>query len=374
MSRILVSLVSQQTVPNVLFINEIKDIEKYLFITTEKMEEKNKREIIMEACDCVNDDNSTYIIVSEDSIKDMQQKLEMFVDKEIADEDTFIVNLTGGTKLMSIGAFDFFKDHKSEIYYIPFGKNTYRQIFPDVKHREFDLKYRFTLDGYLKANGISVLGKASVLKYDIEITKNIFKIFEENKIIKYLDLLTELRDQSKKYWYKQKNKKYVKDFTNAKKFNDLLKSINWNIQHVDKYDIKYLTGGWFEEYIFYFCSHIFDNDNLGSNYKLDLGSSVDNEFDVLFVHENYLYIIEAKTNLKGVAGSNIINNIIYKSSSLNAEFGLSCKSYLFHLDNDFKTKKHYAKYIQRAKLMGLKVIGPDELTPSKIVSTIKNLL
>jgi len=253
-------------------------------------------------------------------------------------------------------------------------KNTYRQIFPDVKHREFDLKYRFTLDGYLKANGISVLGKASVLKYDIEITKNIFKIFEENKIIKYLDLLTELRDQSNKYWYKQKNKKYVKDFTNAKKLNDLLKSINWNIQQVDKYDIKYLTGGWFEEYLFYFCSQIFDNDNLGSNYKLDLGSSVDNEFDVLFVHENYLYIIEAKTNLKGVAGSNIINNIIYKSSSLNAEFGLSCKSYLFHLDKEFEQKQNYANYIKRAELMGLKVIGPDELTPSKIVSTIKSLL
>ena len=374
MSRILVSIVSQQTIPNVLFINEIKGIEKYLFITTEKMEERNKREIIIKACDRVNYDNSTYIIVLEDSIKDVKDKLDLFVYSETRDEDSFIVNLTGGTKIMSISTFDFFKDHKSEIFYIPFGKNKYWKIFPDVKHREFDLMYRFNLDEYLKANGISVLSKASGLKYDIEITKNIFKIFEENIIIEYLDLLTELRDQSGKYWYKKKNKKDIKDFINATKLNDLLQSINWNIQQIDKYDIKYLTGGWFEEYIYYFCSQIFDTDEIGLNYKLDIGSSVDNEFDVLFVHENCLYIIEAKTNLKGAAGSNIINNIIYKSSSLNAEFGLSCKSYLLHLDNDFKTKRHYEKYIQRAKLMGLKVIGTDELIPSKIEGTIKSLL
>jgi len=195
MSRILVSLVSKQTVPNVLFIKEMKEIDKYLFITTEKMEEDHKRETIINACKDSVKNNSSYIIAKEDSIIDLQDKLKDYTDAETADDDVFIVNLTGGTKLMSIGAFEIFRKKESQIFYIPLGKNKYRKISPDVKLREFELEYRFTLDGYLRANGIDIIHKVPDVRFDIEITKKFFSLFENDLMIHHLPLLRILKER-----------------------------------------------------------------------------------------------------------------------------------------------------------------------------------
>ena len=373
MSRILVSIVSQQTVPNVLFIKEMKEIDKYLFITTEKMEDDHKRETIINACKDSVKNNSSYIIAKEDSIIDLQDKLKDYTDAETADDDVFIVNLTGGTKLMSIGAFDFFRKKESQIFYLPLGTNMYRKISPDVKHREFELHCRLNLDDYLKANGIIVLRKGSGLDFDIEVTKKMFALFESGSIQNHILALRVLKEKTKNNpkWYKKHRKKSVSDFRGL---GELLDALNWDIDEVEKREIQYLRGTWFEEYIYYFCKRNFPSDMIGLNYELDIGQHVNNEFDILFMHENCLYIIEAKTNLRGANNVNKINDIIYKAAALNKGFGLSCKSYLFHLDKDYEQERGFQRNLERAKIMGLKVFGLDELIPSKIEGTIKSLL
>ncbi|HEX37820.1 MAG TPA: DUF1887 family protein [Candidatus Cloacimonetes bacterium] len=373
MSKILVSLVSNQTVPNVMFIKEIKEIDKYLFITTEQMEKNHKRDIIIKACSDIVQDNAAYIVVKEDSIMDLQSQLGTYVDNETSDDDVFIVNLTGGTKLMSIGAFDFFRKKESQIFYLTLGKNTYRKIFPDVKHRDFDITYRFTLDDYLQANGISVNRKGEGLKFDIELTKNLFSMFQNNQIKDHLSALKELKEKTRKNpkWYKNHRSKPIGYFEGL---GDLLQAVNWDIQEIEKREIQYLRGTWFEEYIYHYCEKILPADMLGINYELDIGQHVNNELDILFMHENCLYIIEAKTNIRGQNNVIKMNEIIYKAAALKKEFGLSCKSYLFHLDKDYEQQQGYQKKLERAKIMGLKVVGLDDLTPDNIQATIKKIM
>ncbi len=50
MKQLLVTLISDQAIPNVLFVSEMKTIaDHYLFLTTEYMEQKGKSEAILNA-------------------------------------------------------------------------------------------------------------------------------------------------------------------------------------------------------------------------------------------------------------------------------------------------------------------------------------
>lgn len=373
MSTFLVSLVSQQTLPNVLFIKEMENVDNYLFITTKYIEEKGRRNMIIDTCSEINESNCYTIEVLEDSLEDLDNKLKNFIDKETTDEDLFILNLTGGTKIMSIGAYNFFQKHNSKIYYIPFGKNVYRQIFPEIKHREFEINYHISLSDYIKAHGIKIESSSSDISKDIEISKNIFRLFDNDEIMDYFELLIILREQAGKKWFKKKRKQPVNSFEDLPKF---LNKIELNKDEIDKYDIIYLTGGWFEEYLYYYFSTYIDDEKIGLNYNIKL-QRVPNEFDVMFVNDNKIFIIEAKTNMKrmGDGGpSTIVNEVIYKSSSLNTEFGLSAQSYIFTLDKDLFKHKSYKGFETRAKLMGIQIYGPDELNSENIDGTINKIL
>ena len=107
MATILVSLVSEQTIPNVLYIRECNNVDGYVFISTEKMDKKNVSQHIMEASGTVSNENSETVIVKEDSLQDIEKELKK---QPFNKEDKFLVNLTDGTKIMAIGVYDFSKN------------------------------------------------------------------------------------------------------------------------------------------------------------------------------------------------------------------------------------------------------------------------
>ena len=160
MGTVLVSLVGAQTIPNVLFIKEVedelgKDIRRYLFVSTEAMESKGKTESIILGSH-IERSSTDIVEVIEDSIEDIGSKLTEFTEEKLNSEDNFIVNLTGGTKTMSIAVYNFFKARESTIYYLPIGKNIYKQIFPSVKHGTHRLNFRISLKDYLISYEIEI--------------------------------------------------------------------------------------------------------------------------------------------------------------------------------------------------------------------------
>jgi len=120
----LVSIVGKQTIPNILLIKEFeRKINKFIFITTNGSEEKNKTDDTIKASGINN--NYIKINVPEDNIKKIEKILE---SNDFSDNERYIINLTGGTKMMAIAIYNFFSKWDSEIYYIPIGKNLYRRL------------------------------------------------------------------------------------------------------------------------------------------------------------------------------------------------------------------------------------------------------
>ncbi len=366
MSNVLVSLVSTQTIPNVLFIKEMEkrmeNIRMYLFVSTEKMEDKGKTDFIIQGSH-IKKSKKEIIKVVEDSIEDINSKLIEFAKEKLSDEDNLIVNLTGGTKIMSIGVYNFFKERTSTIYYLPIDKNIYKQIFPSLTHREHKLNFRISLKDYLISYGIEIKSKDinKTLK-DKEYTESLFREFLNNKID--TEIIDELR--------KERNKKEIRLDEKIKSF---LEKIKFDIEKegsINKKDINYLTGGWLEEYGYNLVrGHIqLDDNKIGLNVQIS-HDKTQNEFDVMFVHENILYVIECKTALKDDK-RNLLNDTLYKLSALNKNFGLNVRGYLFTLDRNLRGPEGEIKkdYQNRSDLLKVTLVDRAILSDREKLSEI----
>ncbi len=355
MATILVSLVSEQTIPNVLLIKELTSIDRYLLVSTEFMESKSK-----EKSRCIINGSGVDparffdpLIVIEDSLVDIEEKLK---EIDFDDDDRFIVNLTGGTKIMSIGVYNFFRNKQSEIVYLPIGKNIYRQIFPDVKHRDHDMGYRIGVVDYLSSYGIDILhgDRMNSLLRPPEATARFFEISCQASP-EDLAIFDALRP------YRSKKKMSIAE---ADGLADLLvryQIVPKNTEHLDKYEVQYLTGEWFEEYIYTLLkTHLHLPDTaIGRSVNIQRQQNkVQNEFDILFTHENALYVIECKTNIfDPQSGRNLFNDTLYKLAALRRDFGLFVKAYLFTLSEPGTEKDQIRPdHMQRSQLFNIRVV------------------
>jgi hypothetical protein len=359
MNNVLVSLVSEQTVPNVLFIREKKeeigeDAIEYLFISTEEMERICKTDDINKGSHIENSGAITIRVV-EDSIRDTESKLEEFAKEKLSDTDNIIVNLTCGTKIMSIAAYEFFKKwEKSTIYYLPKGKNIYKQISPSIINNEMRLNFRISLKDYLCSYGIKIENKdLKSLQKPKEYTESLFKRFIEDQIdSKVIDDLRKSRDDNR-----------AKLDANMSNF---IKNIQFETEkesYLKRNEICYLTGGWFEEYVYNLIRENIqlDDDKIGLNVHISRART-QNEFDVMFVHENTLYVIECKTGLREDQ-RDLMDDTLYKLSALRKDFGLTVRSYLFTLENLRNNNgKIRENYQDRADLLKIGLVDRAILT------------
>lgn len=356
MKRILVSLVSDQTIQNVLFAKEINSIDKHIIITTESMEKAGKSNWIIKALN-LNESGYEKIEVIEDSLIDIKKKIE----KLNAENTIYYVNLTGGTKLMSIGLFDYFSKKNSEIFYVSGGKNIYRKIFPTNNKPENLLTYRTNLLEYLTSYGINVstnnFNKKNNLLKNEKQTIRIFKNQISNSLdYEVVNLLRTLRGKVKKI--------HISDYEGLDVFLESLGFESSDKSYLDKYEIDYLTGGWFEELIYLYCKRLYslENGKIGINIILQ-NNGVQNEFDIMFVHENQLHVIECKTSIfDSISNRNLTNDSLYKLAALRKEFGLFAKSSFFTLSKDGDKKNNIkTSYFDRAKILGTELIDYNKL-------------
>lgn len=92
-------------------------------------------------------------------------------------------------------------------------------------------------------------------------------------------------------------------------------------------EIRYLTGGWLEEFCFNNISEFMGKgiNNVVIGLKLRNAQGRDNEFDVMFTRENALYFVECKS-LHQHDDKDL--NVLYKIGALQKEFRLKVKSFL----------------------------------------------
>jgi len=377
----MVSLVSDHTIPNILAIKHF-DPDYLVFITTDAMEKKDKTEAILNTLHKLGMDyRGRYKsgIVKEDSLLDCQRKIDEIVAGK--EDSRFIVNLTGGTKIMSIAAYEYFKDFDSKMSYIPLPKNEFITPFPKrAPGKPTPLKTRLKVIEYLTAYGLRVTNEKKLTNYTKEslsrrqLTKCIVLNYEElkNLLIWFSGNLRKYRDE-KRYLLRG-------TFEGANKTeNELIKKMGFEYKNsvvskeLTRSEIRFLTGGWLEEYCFNELADLIKDgliDDLVLGLKLRGKDGTDNEFDLMFTRENSLYFIECKS-LDQVEDKK--TDILYKIGALQKEFGLKIKSFLVTTSTSiFKNGDIRPSVKARAEQFNTKIIHKDEL--SRFRETIKEYI
>lgn len=133
-------------------------------------------------------------------------------------------------------------------------------------------------------------------------------------------------------------------------------------------EIDYLTGGWFEEYVYFTLLRALSPQEIALGVRISRpGIDHDNELDVVFIKANTLFVVECKT---GVATDHLFNEIVYKASALKQTFlGSSSHSYIFTLKNDYDHRLS-----EVSELMGIKLCAKDTLVDAKQMAAIEGLM
>lgn len=334
MPTILVSLISKHSMPNFLFIKEMEGrYDELLFIKTPEVDKDNRGYQLQKA---LGKDDENIVNISVDG-NDYHKTITILEDGNFSKDNMYIVNLTGGTKIMCLAVHDYFLQHNSTFYYVPIGKNSYNNLSDGSWT---PIHYRTSLKEYFALYGI---------KYTCN------------------NMLTYTKGQTRETFNKLKQRK----FWLPNKFIHANEEGAWETPE----DKRYYAGGWFEEYTF---SRIKDQYKLRDEdialslkiYGNKAKSTNDNELDVAFVLDNALYVVECKVTMNGykAGASKTIETYLYKLAAISNNYGLAVNPYLFTI-HDFSKLPSGVKHNleKRCKILGIRgIIGQEELLKDKL--------
>jgi len=350
MHRILVSLVSEQTIPNVELIREMGDlVDHFLFITTNAMESRGNRNWIVNTACLKEKQVLSPVIVNPFSFENIEERLTQHVN----DDDFYIVNLTGGTKVMSLAVYEFFKVMNSEMYYLT-GRGEKIKIHPGRKKVSSKLATKISLKDYLSAYGFRIKKQSPPIR-GREITAGVLTYFlhhfDKKKDISALKILRENRSKG------------IKSLQNKPELQSFLDRLSFkpdSEERLSKYECRYLSGEWLEEYLYYFIIDKFDisDQEIGMGLEVEK-SGTPNEFDVLLVQHNRIFLFECKTSiyLDSDESQTLIGQTIYKSDSLRNKFGLFAQTTVVTLSD--LTNPKLIPHLERAEASRVKLLGNE---------------
>lgn len=325
MDTVLVSIISDQTIPNLLIIKEFNKLySSQIFISTKKMEEIGKSAWIEKAAG-IEPGTIKRIIVDENDwdgiIKELQRT-------DWRQETGFLVNLTGGTKIMTLSVFEYFAKQGNQIIYVSIRENGYQELYPDKNNFSTPFETRLNLEEYFGAYGISFTQKSEFIKSYSEI-KKILKSYK-----------------NKGYDIENLHKGYPAEWKN------------------------YFTGEWFEEYLYFFIKNELQlsDEHIATNIELNhsaipVSSKNDLELDIAFTLNNELYIVEAKVSIgRKKLNKELLSKILFKLSAINKNFGLRSHSFVFTMANINEPPAEFETDLQRKmRVLGIrKIIHRDD--------------
>jgi hypothetical protein len=144
----LISLLSEHLLPNYLLAKELAgQYDRHVFITTRQMGEQGMTARFCNALK-INKKDVHLVVVSEKDLPEARGKLDECV---FSRDDRYLVNLTGGTKIMSLAAFQHFFKYDSQFYYLPVGMDKFENVRTG---EDFPLNYRVNVEEYLSLYGL----------------------------------------------------------------------------------------------------------------------------------------------------------------------------------------------------------------------------
>lgn len=380
--KTLVNIITDDNpIPAYLFIKEMyKAGDRIMYISAKDTEDDLEW---LATIDGVAAEQIDEIVLKNDIDEFKYERICRAVKKHLKTGIHYCVNLAGGTRYMALAVRQVFEAFDSEFYYVNLEdntiiKSTYNDSIYDDDDFFYPIKHRMNTAEYLTANNLlnDISKFPHTPTFPFIMAENIFqlyskRLFSEND----KDIIEALRVN-----YRNRNegvpieeienpsRDNCKPFPNIRKFLSMI-SMQYKHNRLFSNQIDWITGGWFEEYVYYKVKEILHPDDIQMGVRFARkGVKHDNELDVVFMKNNGLYVIECKT---GVATEHLFNEIVYKACALReALLGVSCYSYIFSLKND---KDGSLKRV--AQNMGVTFVDYAVITnPEKLQHVLKGMV
>ena len=296
MSRVHVCLVSDQPIPNLTTSLQFKP-DTVVLLTTKEMKEKSKQidrvltdkglevsTVMMEAYDINN-----VITVSENLLDEYKN-------------DEVSLNITGGTKIETLGTFQAFYTAGKTIFYVDTRGNKILKLFPESEQTEYPIDVTIPIKDYLAAYGFTI---HSYVKDD-------HYIYKRKELTNYLAHITGHKNNiigELNYRLHEFNENsslpVTANIPKHEKLDSLLEDLDSVvIKSKDKItigtydDLRYLKGIWFEEYIYMLAKAVGADEvklNVEGKWITKGSHPPKNEFDILLAKGTRLFYISCKT-------------------------------------------------------------------------------
>jgi hypothetical protein len=289
---------------------------------------------------------------------------------DLEDHETTL-NVTGGTKIMAFAAFEVFREMGKPIIYVDTQDKRIQVLSPKPKNVQF--KGVIKVKTYLAAYGQNIEEDHTDHK-KVNGHKSAF-----DSLIRDMEKFANPIGIMNSYAAPLRNARtfplqvHVDDHhLSLPEFREVLslfeeygiiKKKEGKIVFPRLSDVEFVSGGWLEEYVFDVVSSLPVTDlRMSVKVKWDQARNAPvNEYDVLFTHENRLYLVECKTKrFLGTDRKETNDELIYKLENLrDAAGGLYGKGMLVsyrRLTDEQKRRLHTNRleYCDAANLKNIK--------------------
>lgn len=337
--RVLLCLLSEQHVPNLLSVHHYKP-DRLVLVESAEMRKRKAADNFQQALKLgkldYGDRSDVEPLDAEDNLGAVRAVLRRtFVKYPTAD---WVANVTGGTKPMSIAAFEFFKAIPGSVIYTNLARPN---VFLNLDSSgEDECDYRLSIKEFLVGYGFESRKTDDKVKEAEERARRmapcahiIAKHASSQDILSLSD--NERTTAREKGWDigpnqlstpSQEVTSAVQDAFSLQGSGDT-KALQGSI---DKYGVQFLTGGWLEVFMWDLLSH---HANALGVWDVQLGLEVGhkgdssgNDFDVAFMRDYGLSMVECKS---GTQEHDPASDILYKVEAVIRQFrALRVKSYL----------------------------------------------
>ena len=375
MSKTIVNIIDKSNpLPTYLFTKEYyEEGDELLFISNE------------EEADCINhlaqqlevDETLVKrIIVKRHEDKMLYEYICRTIKSELNADTQYYLNLAGGNRYMTLSVQHVFEEFNTLFFYTQTRENLIvKTIFDhsiyDDDDEVFPIKHRMTLKDYFGLYGLqSDVDEPRKQVKETAFSQHLFTMFSQNLLGRTdFEVMTTLREKYRNWNYLRISdaEKPVKDYmTPIPTLSKFLNYIGFKPERNDSlqsYEMEYLTGGWFEEYVYALIKEVLKPDDIAMGVHISNGIiKHNNELDVCFMKANKLFVIECKT---GVTSESLFNEIVYKVCALKEVLLGTSNSYIFSLKKD-----HKGGWKKTAKYMGITFCDWLNLTKPELLKNI----
>ena len=358
MSKTIVNIIDKNNpLPAYLFTKEYyEDGDELLFISTEEEADCIARLAgILE----VEETLVNSIIVKRYQDNMLYEHICRAIKSNLNEGTQYYLNLAGGNRYMTLSVQHVFEEFNTLFFYTQTRENQIvKTIFDhsiyDDDDEVFPIKHRMTLKEYFGLYGLqSDVDEPRKQVKETTFSQHLFTMFSQNMFSQGdYQVMSTLREKYRNWNYLRisEAERPVKEHMIAiPALSKFLNYIGFKPERDDSlqsYEMEYLTGGWFEEYVYALIKQVLKPDDIAMGVHISNGViKHNNELDVCFIKANKLFVIECKT---GVTSESLFNEIVYKVCALKEVLLGTSNSYIFSLKKD-----HKGGWKKTAKYMGI---------------------